>query len=477
MNDFTNGLAESSHSLFKGAFRLFLLGTLSLLGYIYLFRLSLGPLQPGDLDEIYITDFLYTFAFLFVCYWLLVMPLLKGQRMDQRHLWFAIGFSLLFRAVLLPSDLILENDIYRYMWDGYNMQRGTNPYQYAPSDPVTESYRTDYWDKINYKYVPTIYPPTLQYVFLFSNALYPGSVFGMKFVLLIFDVATIFLLLALLKKLNFPPEWCLVYAWSPLVMKEIANSGHADSVSAFLLVLFLYLLARQQALWSVAVCALLMLTKFFGILLLPLFHRMWKWKYYGLFVLLVGMLYIPFLNPEVNPFQGFLTYSKEWRFNAGVFEWVTTIIENSVGMIELENDVMIWLFQGNQLLTADIIARYSLFVFILFVTLGCAIWVERKQNLLDLSRAIFVVLGTLLICSPVIDPWYLTWIVPLLCIHPSRAWLLFTGLVSLSYIYYYDYNFPSWLQPVEFGLFFGLLIAEWIFPRWRVGQFSEIERN
>jgi len=143
MSEPTRSNTESNSSPFQGPFRLFFLGGLSVVGYIYLFRLSFGPLQPGDLNPLYITNFLLTYAFLFVCYWFMVVPLLKGKRMDPRHLWFAIGFGLLFRAILLPSDLILENDIYRYMWDGYNLQRGENPFRYAPSDPETEPYRTE----------------------------------------------------------------------------------------------------------------------------------------------------------------------------------------------------------------------------------------------------------------------------------------------------------------------------------------------
>jgi len=325
--------------------------------------------------------------------------------------------------------------------------------------------------------VPTIYPPTLQYVFWVANVLYPGSVVGMKFILLIFDVLTIYLLLSLLKNLQLPPEWCLVYAWSPLVLKEIANSGHADSVSAFLLVLLLWLLAKQRPFISSIICALLTLTKFFGLLLLPLFHQMWKWGYYAVFVLVMGLLYIPFIDADVNPFQGFLEYSKEWRFNGGVFMWVEWIFEATIGMMVLENEFAIWVFQGDQFIRADTMARYTLFILISLVTLSCAIWVVRKRTLLDLSRAIFVVLGTLLICSPVIDPWYLTWIVPLLCLHPSRAWLLFTGLVYLSYTYYYSYEFPFWMKPVEFGVFFGVLITEWVFASWRLGRVDKVDQE
>ena len=50
--------------------------------------------------------------------------------------------------------------------------------------------------------------------------------------------------------------------------------------------------------------------------------------------------------------------------------------------------------------------------------------------------------------SPIQNPWYLSWVVPFLCLFPSRAWILLTGLVGLYYIdFYFDYQeIQSWTQ-------------------------------
>jgi len=454
-----------------GSKKLFALGGISFIAYLYWFRLSFGPLGSDNAEPLYITNFLITYAVLFACYWMLIMPLLKGQRMDPRHLWFAIAISLLFRAVMLPADLMLEDDIYRYMWDGHMQTQGVNPYQYAPSAPETEPYRTEYWGKINFPYIPTIYPPTLQYLFLVSNIIYPGSVLGMKLLLVMFDTATIFLMLSLLRNLSLPGEWCLVYAWSPLVIKEIANSGHADSVSAFLIVAVLWLASRRQNTLTAVAMALLTLTKFFGVFLLPLFHRQWGWRHYLLCGSAMLMLYLPFINTQFNLFEGFLTYSRDWRFNAGIYDWLRDIFYNLGWKLEFEfqNKLIYW--------TSSDLARYALFATVVLVAFYQTIMMEWRTRPLDLSRAFFIVLGTLLMCSPVIDPWYLTWIAPLLCLHPSRAWLLFTGLVYLSYIFYYDNVFPAWVQPVEYGLFFALLLLEYFLPSWRLGQCQTSNEN
>ncbi|MEW6238926.1 MAG: glycosyltransferase 87 family protein [Candidatus Omnitrophota bacterium] len=443
-------------SPFKGTFRLFFLGTVSAFVYVFLFLLSGEELCPRGASGLAVTRFLQAYALLFFCYWRLVAPLARGKRMDPRHLWFAIAFSLLFRAIMLPSLPILENDIYRYMWDGHLGAQGINPYRYAPVDSALNEYETPYRRLINYPSIPTIYPPVLQFVFCLAEFLYPGSVEGMKFILLIFDAGTIFLILSLLKKLEYPQEWCLIYAWSPLVVKEIANSGHADSVSAFLLVAFLRLLAEKRMAWSAIALAALTLTKFFGALLVPLFHAAWKWRHFVLFLLIMLLIYAPFLaSMDVNPFTGFITYSQQWRFNGGVFDCAEQAIA-TLGGEAAEN--------------SDRLARLFLFAVILATAAWQSAALTWRRTQRDLFRTIFIVMGTLLMCSPVIDPWYLVWMAPLLCLFPNRAWILFTGLVFLSYTYYYKMQFPWWARGVEFGGFFLVFLWDDILGNGKFGN-------
>ncbi len=457
MNEPDIQTTPTPQSPFRGTFKLFFLGSISAVAYFYIFLLSGNNLRPDSADPWYLDRFLYTYAFLFGCYLWLILPLIRGQVMDLRHVWFGIAFGLLFRAIMLPSDLILENDIYRYMWDGHMSVNGINPYEYPPSHPATHDYRTEYWSEINYPYIPTIYPPTLQYVFLCAELIYPGSELGMKLFLTMFDVAAIFLLFSLLEKLKLPREWILIYAWSPLVIKEIANSGHADSVTAFLLTGVMWLIVQNRIWFSSAIMAGLTLTKFFSVFLLPLFHRFWHWKNYGLFLLIVIILYIPYIELGVNPFIGLQTYSKEWQFNAGLYSWVFDFFNSTEMNYE----------------QANLSARLSLFIVLLVVILWQVLVVNRRKTEKDLFHAFFIVIGTLLICSPVIDPWYLVWIVPLLTLFPNRAWLMFTGLVFLSYIYYYNKMFPEWVKPVEFGIFYFLLIWDFIagkISNWKQGR-------
>jgi len=67
--------------------------------------------------------------------------------------------------------------------------------------------------------------------------------------------------------------------------------------------------------------------------------------------------------------------------------------------------------------------------------------------------------------SPVQNPWYLCWVVPFLCVFPTRSWIALTGLVGLYYLdFYFDYQemqtFSSWIPWVEYLPFYFLLALE-----------------
>lgn len=162
-----------------------------------------------------------------------------------------------FRAILLVSVPIQEIDIYRYLWDGAASAEGVNPFRYSPEQvlhadpsqplPADLERLVDLRDRsaplaevlgrIHYDELTTVYPPTSQAVFAIPSWIAPlsASVFQrvlmMKVTLLLFDLATILLVLILLRLTGRHLGWSIVYAWSPLVLKEFANSGHLDAIA------------------------------------------------------------------------------------------------------------------------------------------------------------------------------------------------------------------------------------------------------
>ena len=107
---------------------------------------------------------------------------------------------------------------------------------------------TTIFQRVHHREVPTVYPPAAQWVFAAAAALTPSDascwthVLVLKIGFVAFDLGTMLVLVGLLRRLQMPTTWCLAYGWCPLVIKEVANSGHLDVVAVFFTTLALYLL-------------------------------------------------------------------------------------------------------------------------------------------------------------------------------------------------------------------------------------------
>ena len=189
---------------------------------------------------------------------------IKISMSSRQLLLLIVGIALSTRLVALFTCPILEIDYYRYMWDGRVAAAGVSPYCYAPEQILnaplgatgplgdlkslatrTESNYT-ILSRIHFESHTTIYPPVSQFVFSVAMSLMPESasvkahITYMKFVLLLFDLGTLLLIGYLFKVLNRHVGWLIVYAWNPLVIKEVANGGHLDSIATWLTVLSVF---------------------------------------------------------------------------------------------------------------------------------------------------------------------------------------------------------------------------------------------
>ncbi|MBS1985408.1 MAG: hypothetical protein JST16_14680 [Bdellovibrionales bacterium] len=162
-----------------------------------------------------------------------------------------------FRLTLLVSDPIEEIDLYRYVWDGAVTTTGVSPFRYAPqqvlgasvNDPLPEDLHRlvhlrdsspqlrEILGRIHFGELSTIYPPVGQVMFAICSWLTPAnSSVAMRLTLMkswfvAFDLLTLWLILRLLQSTGRHPGWAFAYGWCPLVVKEIANSGHLDSLA------------------------------------------------------------------------------------------------------------------------------------------------------------------------------------------------------------------------------------------------------
>ena len=357
------------------------------------------------------------------------------------------GFAVCFRVVMLLGPNILDDDIYRYHWDGVVLAHGISPYAYAPNDPALEGLRDEAWEHVSYPYVKTIYPPLSQ-ALAAGGYLVWESPFRIRLIATIFDLLTLVPIVLILRWLKLPTALCIIYAWNPLPIKEFASSGHLDSVAIFLVTFALYALLSRRAALSAFLWGLSFLAKPWTLLLAPLYlvaraSSPWRAKLLPLtvFVVTVAVGFAPFAGSAGGLLEGMRTFSGNWEFNSGMFAIDKLIL-------------------GLVLPNADPVVRavYALAWLLL------AVWVARTRVEDDsaLLRQAGLLMGAALVLSPVCNPWYVCWLLPILCVHRSPAWLGFTGLVMLSYIFYVEPQ--GHLDPaarfVEYAVFGGLLVWE-----------------
>ena len=254
-------------------------------------------------------------ALAFVLY-LVALWAAVGSPDSRRLLGVVVLGSVLFRLVLVFSWPIQEIDIYRYLWDGEVTALGESPFHYSPKQvldsdaesvlPVELGRLVELRDsspavatilaRVHYEDLPTIYPPVNQAVFAFCSFVTPegATVFQrlaiMKGCFVLFDLGTLAFVICLLRLAGWHAGWSLAYGWCPLVVKEIANSGHMDAIAVFLTSAAVLIVASALfrktssrtagvGLLAAAVLGLAVGAKLYPVVLVPLFAATWTGRF------------------------------------------------------------------------------------------------------------------------------------------------------------------------------------------------------
>jgi hypothetical protein len=386
----------------------------------------------------------------------------SGQRRQALAL---LGLGILFRITLLFQAPFYSGDLYRYLWDGHVQVAGhLNPYRYAPADPILAPLRNDIQPLVNHPEIPTLYPPVAQALFA-AVALVGGTVAGLKALMVLFDLAQLFLLRAMLRGGGLSTGRILIYAWSPLVITEVAGNGHLDAAAIFFLILGIHLIIVARPGLSTIPLGLAAGVKALPLLMFPVLAGRIPRRFWILPFALIGLFYLPYLDAGKAVVAGLLEYAERWQHNDSLFRILLRCLEavNPTPSLKL---LIQWLqSQLGDPSWIPILYRYAYPVYLarlgVFVALGgLAVWLGLKK--VPPLRGSYWMLGALLILSPTVHPWYLLWLVPFLTFFPSRAWLLLTGLVSLSYLdpgpVVPEVTTHSWVRWAEYLPFFALLI-------------------
>ncbi len=402
--------------------RLLWLGAVSAVGYgLIVARISGHPafLRWGFPSS----DFLMVFPLSFIPLFFLAMAgawwTFRSNADDTVTLGLIIGFALLFRLFLLPTPPVLSSDIFRYVWDARIQASGVNPYLSRPADFESEDLKRDpLYQQQNRPFARTIYPPLAQMAFRAAHVAAGESVTATKTLMLLGDLAGMIILLHLLQALGLPRGRVIIYAWHPLVVFEIAGSGHVDALAVpCILLAVLAWQRRQDALAGVALGSATLI-KIFPLLLIPALFSRRRWAIllaFGAIILLGYLPYLPGAGREVlGHLPRFLADPNE-IFNPSLMGLVVLLTSS------ISPAPVYWTSWVGKAALLCIVA-----------------WLLKRDAgaAPDLMARLWIIAGAITLFTLTLHPWYLLWLIPFLAIQPRPEWIYLSGAIAITYSFY-----------------------------------------
>jgi alpha-1,6-mannosyltransferase len=337
----------------------------------------------------------------------------KNSRYFVRNLIFV---GLIARLILVGVEPYTSNDVDRYLFDGRIALTGLDPYRHSHDDASLTELRALWQPPQEHARYPTLYPPLA--IGLFALSASAGVEYAHTLWRMLTMAASILVMLlgaVMLKKANKLQHFSLI-ALSPLLILESGVGLHLDIFSTLAVVAALVAWQYQRLYLCGLLIGLGAMVKVLPImLLLPLFFIQPNLR--RALTLLCGALTFLAFGYGLAFFLGFKplgsleVFFEKWRFASPIF----TFLDGKLTATK---------------------------IFIICVSLATiassliAIISYRNKNA-SKSRLIIVCLqlslALPLILSPVVFPWYLLPLVPLLALEPSIYLLVWTLLMPLTY--------------------------------------------
>lgn len=366
--------------------------------------------------------------------------------------------AIIIRLVAIFAFPSLSDDIYRFIWDGRLAIAGYHPFEHLPSHylqvgnevpGLTESL----YNKLNSQNYYTIYPTISQWVFNISAWIAPDSIYGfslsMKGMLAAMDIGSILLARQILKSMSLSMNRAMYYALNPLVIIEIVGNGHFEGGMIFFTMLAIYLFLKNRYFFSAIALSAAVASKMLPLMFLPLLLAIIPWRkafrYYAYTAIGLTLFFAPMMSATfINHISESLNlYFQKFEFNGSIYYLIRWI--------------------GYQVKGWNIIGDAGpILALIVFVGIWILTFFNRKSKATDWPRLAMWALTIYFLMATIVHPWYISTLVALCVFSHYRFPLLWSGLITMTYINYsYDPFYENlWIVGLEYLLVFGMLIFE-----------------
>jgi hypothetical protein len=360
---------------------------------------------------------------------------------DHRRLFtLAILFAVAFRIPPVVPPVNYDNDLIRYQWDGRVQKLGINPYAVTPSDAALAYTHTDETRAMPSARARTPYPPAAQLFFRLVVSV-RDSARAMKLALLLCDLLTLLVVWRWLIVAGRSEWLALAYAWNPLVVLEIAHSGHVDALGALWIAAAAFWLTRHRTALATVAFVLAVATKLLPIVLAPLLWRRITIRDAFIGAALLVLLYLPFAS-GTDVLYGIQSVVQHVRFNGPVFRFFADVA------------------------SPEVAARVA-------VGLGLltAAWCRWRFPVNDPQGWVWP-MAVAIACAPVVYPWYLLYLTPFLLTRSTIPLIVWSCSILPTYLVWESARLGGrWIVPpaalvVEYGVVLVAAVVAW----WRARE-------
>jgi len=370
-------------------------------------------------------------------YALLLPRLLDAPATEARDrlLTTALIFAVLFRVPLVVPKVGADNDMVRYMYDGRLQRLGYNPFTVIPADPALAGTHTDETRRMPSLRAQTPYPAAAQLFFRLVVSVRESSR-AMKIALVLCDLLTIAVLLAWLRASRRSPWLALVYAWNPLVILEVAHSGHIDALGALWIAISAWMLSTKRGMRAAIAFVLAVATKLLPIVLIPLYWKRLRVRDAVIAGAVLIAIYLPFAGAGTVALGSVPNVVDAIRFNGPIFKEI-----------------------------ADLASPRAAAAAAVLVGLLVAGWMRWRTEADD-PAAWSWPMAVAVAAAPVVYPWYLLYLTPFLFTRRALPLIVWTYSVlpvyvvwELAHNHHHRWIVPVGVEALEYGVVVAAMVA------------------
>jgi hypothetical protein len=332
------------------------------------------------------------------------------------NLFLIIGCGLICRISFIGCEPYFSDDLYRYIWEGWLVLQGENPFLLAANSPILLQ---GIQEKVNHPELTSIYPPVALWAFAGISTL-STTIEAFQIFAIIADLITVTLVWYAAKSWSLPP-WCgVLYALHPLPVVEGALGAHLEIFALPAVVAAALFASSTKLWWSPFFVIIGAGIKVFPILILPSLLKTPNLKSY-VTTLLGATLLLSSAAFFIEAGDGFLsswtTYSNDWQFNALALPLATKVFgSNARGVL-------------------------------IIIGALCVVILSLRRS--SFSKTWFGLALTFLLLSPTVHPWYALWLLVPSILTMRLRWAMACSCFTNAYIVlaYLDPETGAWTEP------------------------------